>query len=113
MLVAVTLVAGLVTGCSSSGGGGSSAPTTAQLTAKLKNDPQIKQLESRAGSKAGRVKQVIGCIASALAKDADPNDLKRYVAGKLDLADIGGKAAGSAKRAQADTRNCAVQKLSG
>jgi hypothetical protein len=99
----------LVAGCSSSGGG--STPSTGTLTAKLKNDPNIKKLEQAAGSKAGKVKQVISCIADALEKDADPDDLQKYVDGKLDLADVGGKAKGSAKHAEQDAAKCARGKL--
>ena len=110
-LWATAIIAVLATACSSSGGG-SNEPTTAQLTATLKADPQIKQLESQAGAKAGKVKQVISCIATALEKDADPIDLKQYVAGKLDLADIGGKTKGSAQRAQQDAQTCPENKLS-
>jgi hypothetical protein len=105
-LAATALVA---TGCSSGGGG--SAPDTATLTAKLKKDPTIKQLESSVAGKTDKIDQIIGCIASALQKDGNPDDLNKYVAGKIDLTDVGGKPGVSEKKAETDTQNCVQDAL--
>jgi PBP1b-binding outer membrane lipoprotein LpoB len=110
LLATLAATALVITGCSSSGGG-SNAPDTATLTAKLKQDPEIKQLESSVGAASSKVQKVISCIATALQKDANPDDLNKYVAGKIGLSDVSGRAGVSAKKAEQDTENCAKNAL--
>ena len=94
----------LLTGCSSSGGGG---VNQSQLESKIKKEPQIQTLLSQGGKKAKLTDALVGCIAKALKKDADPSDLKKYVQGKLDINDVGGKSKGSASKAKTDVQTCA------
>lgn len=98
------VVATCVAACSSSGGGGVS---TTKLESKLKNEPAISSVISQGGAKAKVTSQLVDCIAKALKKDADPDDLAKYVDGKMNLNDIGGKDKGSANDAQSDAKTCA------
>ena len=94
--------------CGSSGGG---SVSQSQLEKKLKNDPQVTQLTARL--KGSQADVVLSCVAKALKKDADSADLKDYVNGKKNLADIGGKTKGSAQKANTDARTCASKATTG
>jgi hypothetical protein len=102
-LIVLTAALGLAA-CGSSGGGGGSV-SQSQLESKLKKDPQVSQLTARL--KGSQADIVLTCVAKALKKDADSGDLKDYVNGKKNLADIGGKAKGSAQKANTDAATCA------
>lgn len=112
-LTATVATAGLLglAACSSSGGGGSVSQT--QLESKLRKDPQMTQLTTQLKGDKKKVDIVVTCIAKALKKDADQKDLADYVHGKKNLADIGGKAKGSAQKAHDDAQTCAQQAVSG
>lgn len=95
----------IVAACSSSSGS-SGGVSEGALEAKLKNEAAIKTLIDQGGAKAKVTTQLVGCIAKALEKDASPSDLKKYVDGKLDLADIGGKTKGAAADAKTVAQTC-------
>jgi hypothetical protein len=101
--VAATLAAVSVAGCSSSGG----SVSLSKLETKIKSEPEIQTLLSQGGTKAAVTDALVHCIASALDKDADQADLKKYVSGKLNLDDVGAKAKGATNDAQTVAKNCA------
>ena len=92
-------------GLAACGSSGSGSVSQSQLKTKLKNDPQVSQLTARL--KGSQADIVVACVAKALKKDADSRDLKDYLHGKKDVADIGGKAKGSAQKAHTDAQTCA------
>ena len=92
--------------CSSSGGG--SSVSQSKLAAKLKSEPSLQTVLHQGGTKAKIANQLVDCIAKALKKDADQSDLSKYVDGKMNLNDVGGKDKGSANKAEADARTCAT-----
>ncbi len=91
--------------CSSSG---SSSVSQSQLAAKLKSEPTIQSVIQQGGTKGKVATQLVDCIAKALKKDASGSDLKKYVDGKMNLNDVGGKSKGSANKAEADAKSCAT-----
>ena len=92
--------------CGSSGGSGSSV-SQSKLEAKLRSEPQIQSLLQQGGTKAKVTSQLVDCVAQALEKDANQSDLKKYVDGKMNLNDIGGKTKGSGNNAKVTVQNCA------
>jgi hypothetical protein len=94
--------------CSSSGGGSSGSVSQSKLAAKLKSEPSLQTVLHQGGTKAKIANQLVDCIAKALKKDADQSDLSKYVDGKMNLNDVGGKDKGSANKAEADARTCAT-----
>jgi ABC-type oligopeptide transport system substrate-binding subunit len=92
--------------CSSSGG--SSSVSESKLAAKLKSEPSLQTVLNQGGTKAKIANQLVDCIAKALKKDASQSDLNKYVDGKMNLNDVGGKAKGSANKAQTDAKTCAT-----
>ena len=103
---AALLAASALAACSSSSGAGVSLGS---LESKLKKEPAIQSVLNQGGTKAKLTSQLVDCIAKALDKNANQSDLKKYVSGKLDLNDIGGKSKGSANGAENDAKTCAQQ----
>lgn len=102
--VVATVGAICLTACSSASGGVSQS----KLENKLKSEPVIQTLLHQGGTKAQVTDQLVGCVATALEKNASQSDLKKYVAGKMNLNDVGGKTKGSANNAAAEVRSCAA-----
>jgi hypothetical protein len=88
VLVSLVIAPALLAGCSSSGGGGVSQ---SKLEAKIKS---------------------VGCIATALKKDANQADLKKYVDGKISIDSVSAKSKGAKSQAATDTRTCITQVMS-
>lgn len=98
-------------GCSSSKSSGGVSLT--QLEDKLKSEPSIQQAQAQAPPAGkGVVNALIECVAKAMEQQADPNELKQYVQGKLNLNDIGGKSKGSGNAAENEVKNCARPAIS-
>jgi hypothetical protein len=104
----ITAVAGVLclAACSSSGGG--SSVSQSKLASKLKSEPSIQTVIKQGGTQSKIATELVDCIAKALKKDANQSDLKKYVDGKMNLNDVGGKSKGSANKAEADAKSCAT-----
>jgi long-subunit acyl-CoA synthetase (AMP-forming) len=96
--------------CGSSGGGNSVSQS--KLEAKLKSEPSIQSVTVQGGTKAKITDQLVDCIAKALEKNANQSDLKKYVDGKMNLNDVGGKSKGAGNSAQAEAKTCAQNAVS-
>jgi predicted FMN-binding regulatory protein PaiB len=112
-ILKLTAVAGALclAACSSSGGGGSSV-SQSKLSAKLKSEPSLQTVLHQGGAQGKVANQLVDCIAKALKKDADQSDLSKYVDGKMNLNDVGGKDKGSTNKAEADAKTCATNAVS-
>jgi hypothetical protein len=97
----------LLAACSSDNG-----VSESKLESKIKSEPSIQSVLNQGGTKADVADALVQCIAQALRKDADQDDLKKYVDGKLNLSDVGGRSKGSALDAQADAKTCAQSAVS-
>jgi hypothetical protein len=104
-LTAVAAALGLAA-CSSSGGSGSVSQS--KLAAKLKSEPSLQSVLNQGGTKGKVANDLVDCLAKALKKDADQSDLSKYVDGKMNLNDVGGKDKGSSNKAAADAKTCAT-----
>lgn len=109
LLVSLVVAPALLAGCSSSGGSGVSQ---SKLEAKIKSEPSIQTLLKQGGGKAAVTSQLVGCIATALKKDANQADLQKYVDGKLSIDSVSAKSKGAKSQAAADTRTCITQVMS-
>lgn len=106
VVLSVAFVMGaLLVGCSSSKS--SHGVSLTQLENKLKSEPSIQQAEAQAPpADKNVVNTLIACVAKAMQQQADPTELKKYVDGKLNLNDIGGKNKGSGNAAQNELKSC-------
>jgi hypothetical protein len=103
----ITAVAGVLclAACSSGSGG---SVSQSKLASKLKSEPSIQTVIKQGGTQSKIATELVDCIAKALKKDANQSDLKKYVDGKMNLNDVGGKSKGSANKAEADAKSCAT-----
>jgi hypothetical protein len=111
VFVSLVVAPALLVGCGSSGGSGGGV-SQSKLEAKIKSEPSIQTLLKQGGGKASVTSQLVACIATALKKDADQADLKKYVDGKVSIDSVAAKSKGAKSQAAADTRTCITQVMS-